>query len=155
MGEDAEMKTHGMTNTRLFHIWSTMKQRCCNPNKQHYECYGGRGIEVCDEWLKDFNSFYEWSLKNGYTEELTLDRINIDGNYEPSNCRWVDRVTQANNKKNNRVVEYKGKQYTVAELSSKYNINYSCLYSRIRQGWNIERALMLQPKRGRNQYEKI
>jgi hypothetical protein len=71
-----------------------MKQRCVNPNKQHYEHYGGRGITVCDEWREDFQTFYDWAMANGYSDDLTIDRIDNDGDYEPSNCQWI---TQAEN----------------------------------------------------------
>ena len=95
-------KKHGMSNTRLYTIWALMKYRCYNPSRKEYHNYGGRGIKVCDEWLHDSLSFFEWSYKNGYIEGagLTLDRIDVNGNYEPSNCRWVSRKTQCNNKRN-------------------------------------------------------
>ena len=149
------MKTHGMTKTRLFNIWMSMKQRCYNANKQHYDCYGGRGITVCDEWKHDFQAFHDWAMKNGYSDDLTIDRINHDGNYEPSNCRWSSLKKQANNKRNNCLVEYKGQVYTIAELSDIYGIKYSCLYNRLHKGWDVEKALHTQPIKGRNQYEKI
>lgn len=146
------MKTHGMTKTRIFNIWITMKQRCYNPNKQHYECYGGRGVKVCQEWLYDFMKFYEWAMNNGYEESLTLDRIDMNGNYEPFNCRWVDLKTQANNKRNNCFVEWNGEVYTIAELSEISGINYSVMYYRIHKGWDIDKAVSIQPQKGRNQY---
>lgn len=148
-------KTHGMTGTRLFNIWQSMKQRCYDVKHDHYKEYGGRGIKVCDEWLSDFMAFYEWAMANGYKERLTIERKDVNGNYEPSNCCWATIKEQANNKRNNRIVEYKGKKYTIAELSEKYNINYHCLYYRLQNGWDIEKALLLEPKNGRNQYEKI
>jgi len=90
--------THGMSKTRLYSIFCDIKKRCNNQNSSHYSDYGGRGIIICDEWKKDFNSFYNWSIKHGYKKSLTIDRIDNDGNYEPSNCRWVDFFTQARNK---------------------------------------------------------
>ena len=86
--------THGLYQTRLHRIWRGMKQRCSNPNKQHYDRYGGRGIKVCDEWENDFQAFYNWAMSNGYRDDLTIDRIDNDGDYEPSNCQWI---TQAEN----------------------------------------------------------
>lgn len=91
--------THKKTNTRLYSIWSNMKQRCTNPKLPRYKDYGLRGITVCREWLEDFNYFYEWAMKNGYDDNLTIDRINNDGNYEPSNCRWITNKEQQLNKR--------------------------------------------------------
>ena len=87
-------KTHGATvengkGTRLFQIWMGMKQRCNNPNSPKYKRYGGRGIKIADEWLKDFSSFHNWATKNGYNDHLTIDRVNNNGNYEPDNCQWI------------------------------------------------------------------
>ena len=92
-------KKHGMTNTRLYGVWNTMRQRCLNPNNHKYKNYGGRGIKVCDEWLHDFMAFYDWSMDNGYKPGLTIDRINNDGNYEPNNCRWTTMKVQNNNRR--------------------------------------------------------
>lgn len=91
---------HGKTNTRMFHIWQGMKRRCYNENDKNYKYYGGRGITVCDEWRNNFTTFYNWAIENGYTDDLTIDRINNDGNYEPSNCRWVTMAQQNRNKRN-------------------------------------------------------
>ena len=91
--------THGMKKTRLYTIWQSMKGRIKYPSTNSYERYGGRGIEVCEEWKNDFSSFASWALSNGYSDELTLDRIDSDGDYEPSNCRWATWSQQARNKK--------------------------------------------------------
>lgn len=94
---------HGMARSRLYVVWSGMKGRTTNPNNTRYADYGGRGIKVCKEWL-DFATFQKWAIENGYDEhakygDCTLDRINVDGNYEPTNCRWVNLVVQARNKR--------------------------------------------------------
>ncbi len=99
--------THNMSSSRLYVVWSAMKQRCYNPSHRAYKRYGGRGISVCDEWLHDFQAFYDWAIANGYDEnaafqQCTIDRIDNDKGYTPDNCRWVDVKTQNNNKSNNR-----------------------------------------------------
>lgn len=105
-------KKHGLEGTKIYQVWKSMKQRCFNPNHKSYKYYGGRGIQVCDEWENDFQAFYDWSIANGYTEGLQIDRINNDGNYEPSNCKWV---TAKENNSHRRLVRNKNGQYASVE----------------------------------------
>ena len=91
--------THGLFYTRLHRIWSGMKQRCYYCKDKHYQYYGVRGITICDEWRNNFKVFYDWAITHGYSDELTIDRINNDGNYEPSNCRWATNSEQQLNKR--------------------------------------------------------
>ena len=137
---------HGESNTRLYNVWSDMKKRCYNTKNVDYKNYGGRGISVCDEWM-DFQNFYDWAIANGYDEtaprgQCTIDRINVDGNYEPENCRWVDRYIQMNNKRNNRILTYNGESHTLAEWCEIVNIPYNCLKSRLNKlHWSVEKTL--------------
>lgn len=132
-------------------IRSVMIQRCINPNNKSYKYYGARGISVCEEWLNEDDgakNFYEWAMNNGYAEGLSIDRIKVDGDYEPSNCRWVDNITQMNNMRSNRLLTYNGETHTMAEWGRIIGIPYSVLRSRIScYHWSIERALTEKPKK--------
>lgn len=96
---------HGLCGTRVYSIWDNMIQRCTNSKRPQFKDYGGRGINVCDEWKNDFQAFYDWAMSHGYADNLTIDRIDVNGNYEPSNCRWVTMKVQQNNRRNNRLKE--------------------------------------------------
>ncbi len=135
------MKTHGETGSRLYWIWGGMKSRCLNPNDPRFADYGGRGIKICDEW-NGFAGFREWAMSTGYSDKLTIDRIDVNGNYEPSNCRWATIAEQANNKRTNVLVTHNGETHTLKQWSEILGINYFTLHSRIvKRGWSIERAL--------------
>lgn len=132
---------HNMTNTRLYNIWRDMKSRCLNPNNKRHKFYFDKGITVCDEWKNDFMNFYNWAINNGYRDNLTIDRINNNGNYEPKNCRWATITEQNNNQSNNIRIKYNESEYTLSELSKIYNIKRATLYDRIKRGWTIDEAL--------------
>ena len=136
---------HGESHTsRLYREWASMKLRCYSKNRKDYINYGGRGIKVCEEW-KDYFSFRNWALKNGYSDDLTLDRIDVNGNYEPLNCRWADAETQANNKRNSKFITYNGKRQTVSQWAKELNIPASRIFDRLSMGWSEEESLTIPP----------
>ena len=140
-GEKNPNFKHGLKNTRLFRIWSNLLSRCYNSNFHDYKYYGARGIIVCDEWINDFKALYNWAMSNGYSDELTIDRIDVNGNYSPDNCRWATVKTQSNNRRNNHYVNINGVVKTLSEWCELYAINYRTVQDRLKRGWNIEKAL--------------
>ena len=122
---------HGDTGTRLYSIWRGMKKRCYQPTSAGYKNYGGRGITVCDEWISSYESFRDWALANGYTDELTLDRKDSNGNYNPSNCRFASYIDQENNRRNCHYIEMNGVKLTVAQWARITNTPPSTLKNRI------------------------
>lgn len=127
-------------NRRLYDIYYGMLSRCNNPKNIGYKNYGGRGIKVCEEW-SNFKSFEKWSLNNGYTDELSIDRIDNDGDYTPSNCRWTNKLTQANNTRVNKYIEIEGEVRSVAEWSRILGIDPKYVYHRLHQGMTVEDSL--------------
>lgn len=132
--------THGLKKTRLYRIWNNMKDRCYNENCKDYFKYGGRGIKICDEWIDNFQMFYDWSMNNGYSDNLSIDRINIDGDYEPINCRWTTNKVQCRNRRNNLLLEYKEQTKSLAEWCEELNLDYHLVYDRLCKNWSVERA---------------
>ena len=120
-----------------------------NKNSIQYKDYGGRGITICDEWLNDFQAFYNWSMSNGYKDNLTIDRINVNGNYEPSNCRWATNEEQANNRRDNVKITYKGMTKTISEWAEYLGVNRKSFSSRVTRKWDIDR-IFNQPYRGKH-----
>ena len=133
--------THGKANTRLYTIYKSMKDRCYSVKHKSYSNYGGKGIEICDEWLEDFMNFYNWAHNNGYKDNLTIDRIDSKGNYEPNNCRWATSKEQANNTSRNINITYQGETRTIKQWSEHLGINYYTLLRRYNSGWNAEDML--------------
>lgn len=137
---------HGGSNSRLYNEWASMKARCNNKNNKRYHRYGGRGIIVCEEWSNNFEAFRDWALSNGYDEnapfgQCTIERIDVNGNYDPANCRWANMKEQQNNKQGNRFITYNGKTQTVKQWAEELGIDYHCLYTRlIEREWPIEKA---------------
>lgn len=126
---------------RLYRIWSGMKSRCLNQKSPEYDIYGGRGIKICKEWVDDYPAFKCWAMKNGYSDELSIDRIDCNGDYAPDNCRWATAKEQSNNLRNNKRVVIDGVEMTIAQLSDKYKIPHHILLSRYNLGWSGEQIL--------------
>lgn len=132
---------HGQTKTRLYGIRRGMISRCENPNEPAYKNYGGRGIKICPEWRKDFTAFRKWALEHGYKDNLTIDRINNDGNYEPENCHFIIKAAQYRNTRNNRLVRIGNETKSLAEWAEETGINYSTLRARVRRNCPEHRLL--------------
>lgn len=130
---------HGLSRHPLYSVWNDMKQRCLNKRYKNYKGYGGRGIKVCDEWI-GVQGFHDWAIANGYEKGLSIDRIDVNGNYEPSNCRWVDSATQGNNRRDNHYVIYHGEKYTLSEVCRMLDLNYPTIASRLKAGLSIDEA---------------
>lgn len=124
---------HGKEPIRLYRIWRNMKQRCFNPADAYFDSYGGRGITVCDEWKSNFIVFRDWSFSHGYTETLTIDRIDNDGDYTPENCRWVTCIEQANNRRSTRLISHNGEIHSVTEWARIYHLPAHVLFQRLKK----------------------
>lgn len=136
--------THRMTGTRLWIIWGCMKSRCYYAKNIAYSSYGGRGIKICEEWKKNFISFHDWAVNNGYSDNLTIDRIDNNGNYEPSNCKWSTFEEQENNKSNTIYMTVNGETLPVCEWARKSGISAATLRWRIINNW-CESDLLIHP----------
>lgn len=140
--------THNMSKSRIFKIWTKIKTRCFNKNIANYKNYGGRGITICKEWKSDFKKFYNWAIKNGYSDNLSIDRIDVNGNYCPENCRWATSKEQARNTRKNHTITFKGETHCISEWAELIGINYGTLYYRIEQGWDFEKNIKTKPNKG-------
>lgn len=145
------VSTHGMSKTKLYNVWRAIRDRCVNPKNKVYYRYGGRGITVCKEWFEHFETFMEWALSHNYKEGLQIDRIDVNGNYEPSNCRWVTQKENARNRESCKTINYKGKSYKLPAFAEIVGIKHRLLYERIRKGWSVEEAISIKPIIGNNQ----
>lgn len=125
---------------RLYRIWAHMLDRCRNPNNDSYKRYGGRGITVCGDWYK-YKAFAEWAANNGYKDGLSIDRVNVNGNYCPDNCRWADYQTQANNRTNTRILTYNGETHTIAEWARITGLPYRTIHKRLELGFSEDKVL--------------
>lgn len=136
---------HGKSNTKLHQVWRGIKDRCYNINAKNYKYYGGRGIQVCHEWLHNFQPFYDWAMNNGYKEGLTIDRMDVNGNYSPDNCCWATTKQQQRNIRHNRNITINGVTHCMKDWCNILGLKYSTVSNRINQyNWSIERALELE-----------
>lgn len=128
--------SHKKSQSNLYRRWCKIKERCYNKYCCNYKNYGQRGIKMCNEWRDDFMAFYEWAINNGYYKTLTIDRIDVNGNYEPNNCRWVDMATQQNNRTNTVYITCNGKTQSVMEWCRELNLKPSTVYARVKRGYD-------------------
>lgn len=140
-GENNGNYKHGGKGTKLYEVWYSMRRRCNCQKSSNYKHYGGRGITVCEEWNTDFATFQKWALDNGYVEGLSIDRIDNNCGYDPSNCRWATLTEQANNQRTTLKIEYNGVMKTLHQWADCLGIKANTLYYRIfKLNWDIERA---------------
>jgi len=139
-------KEKSISHTRIYSIWAHVKNRCLNSNNDRYSSYGGRGITICDKWLS-FSGFYE-DMKDGYSDDLSIDRIDNDKGYSKENCRWATDEQQAYNRRNTLMLTFNNKTKTLNEFAKMFNINKEALRGRIRRGWSIEEALTSPARKG-------
>lgn len=134
--------THGMSRTRLYQVWINIKARCYHESHPAYKSYGARGVKMCNEWLNSFEAFAEWSLSNGYRDELTIERVDNNGDYEPENCKWIRLGEQAKNRRSNIMITYQSETHNLSEWCEKYKKDYRLVYNRIHKNkWDFERAM--------------
>ena len=133
-------KRHGLSKTRLNRIWRRMRYRCFTETCDSFKDYGGRGITICNEW-NDFTIFYSWAINNGYRDDLSIDRIDVNGNYCPENCRWTTQSEQMNNRRNNHFITYQGKTKTISQWAKDSNMTWHSLYKRLYRGIPFEVAI--------------
>lgn len=142
----ATQTKHGQKGTRLYAVWNSMKQRCLNKKHKSYNSYGGRGITICKEWENDFINFYNWAMSSGYNEnakfmQCTIDRIDVNGNYEPTNCRWVNQEAQSENRNTSRKIEYNGQVHCLSEWARILKIKRDKLKYKLNKGFSIEEVI--------------
>ena len=140
--KNGKPRTHGLTKHPLYRIWQRMKGCTTSKTHQDYKHYGARGIVVCEEWFSDFEKFHNWAIDNGWSKGLEIDRIDVNGNYEPGNCRFTNRSGQMSNTRRTHFLTFDGKTQSVADWARELGIKPNVLYSRINKyGWSIEKAL--------------
>lgn len=144
------VQIHGESRSRIYRIWKDVKARCYFPSHKSYTNYGRRGVKMCDEWKNSAKAFVDWSFSHGYSDDLTLDRIDSNKGYSPDNCRWVTMKTQGNNKRNNHRIEYNGKTHTVTEWEEICGFGRGMISRRLKRGWPVEKAITTPSLRSKN-----
>ena len=133
---------HGAKHTKLYNVWCAMKERCNNSHNKSFARYGGRGIMICEEWANSFEVFSKWANDNGYKEGLTIDRKDVNGNYEPNNCRWITTAEQNRNYSRNHLITYQGETKCLSDWASYFGINRSTIMYRINQGKPLDEVFL-------------
>ena len=148
MNENKKQFNHGLSHTRLHRIWHSMYCRCYYSTTNQFKNYGGKGIKVCEDWkhCQGFVNFYNWAINNGYSDKLTLDRIDNEKDYCPENCRWSTLKEQSNHRTNNVFYKYKGETKTSKQWCDEYGISQTTLNDRLKRGWTLEQALTISTK---------
>lgn len=141
------VQQHNLSSSKIYYIYHMMKSRCYNKNIKTFHRYGGRGIKICQEWLDDFMNFYNWAMSNGYKEGLWIERIDNDGDYAPSNCKWATKREQCQNREQTIKITYNGQTHCLAEWSRITGINFYTLHSRHKKGWDTERMLTTKARK--------
>lgn len=139
--QEIQDKSDKRYKERLFMVYQAMRHRCYNPSDTRYKNYGGRGIKICPEWLEDYKIFKKWALAHGYGPKLSIERMDVNGDYCPENCRWITLSQQQRNKTNNRRIEYGGENKTLIEWCELFNLSYKAVHARLNNGWGVEKAL--------------
>lgn len=135
-------RTHNMSKTRIYREWASVKNRCYNSHSKSYKDYGGRGITVCEEWRKSFEAFRDWAFANGYSDNLTIERIDTNGNYTPKNCKWIPRNEQQGNRRMCYSFDYKGESHNLADWCKILNLPYGTIHNRVyKLNWSFEKAI--------------
>lgn len=139
------LTVHGDKHSQLYTVWCHIKARCYNTHDKSYKYYGGRDIKMCDEWYNNYVTFKDWAVNNGYSKGLTIDRIDVNGNYEPNNCRWVTMKQQSRNTRRNRYFTINGETHCLSEWCELLGLKYNKVQARLKRGWDIKKSLEINP----------
>ncbi len=134
-GENHGMYKHGLHLTKIYGVWCRMKRRCDDPRRENYNCYGGRGIKVCDEWKNNAKTFCDWAYANGYRENLSIERIDVNGDYTPINCTFIPISKQARNRRNTIRIKYNGYLISTCDIEDSLGMKRKTITDRMRRGW--------------------